>query len=79
MNYPVASFGMDRDIMNSLDNIKVAENTVGKNWSKPSFGSGAYAKKFSNPAKSVNYNFAPALDGDIIDSHKNLADTEARL
>lgn len=79
MNYPVPSFGMDREIMNSLDNIKVAEDTVGKEWSKPSFGSGKYAKKFSNPAKDVNYNFAPALDGDIIDAHKNLKATEARL
>jgi hypothetical protein len=50
---------MDRDIMGSLDNLKVAEGVVGHQWG------GIDAAKYSNPAKKVMYNYAPTLDGDI--------------
>jgi len=59
--------------MGSLDNLKVAEAVVGKKWV------GIDAAKYSNPAKKTMYNFAPKLDGDIIDSHANLAATEKAL
>merc|ERR1712083_960883 len=64
---------MDRDIMGSLDNLKVAEGIVGSKWA------GIPKDKYSNPAKKVMYNFAPKLDGDIVDSHANLAATEKVL
>jgi len=62
MDYGVPSFGMDRDIMGSLDNLKVAEGVVGHKWA------GIDKEKYSNPAKKTMYNFAPGLDGDIKDS-----------
>ena len=73
MDYGVPSFGMDRDIMGSLENLKVAEGIVKHSWK------GIDAAKYANPAKKVMYNFAPALDGDIIASHANLAATEKKL
>jgi hypothetical protein len=65
---------MDRDISNGLENLKVAEGIVGQKFLYDFSGD-----KYKNPAKKVDYNFAPALDGNIIDSQKNLADTEAKL
>jgi len=73
MDYGVPSFGMDRDIMGSLDNMKVAEGIVGHDWK------GINKDKYSNPAKKTMYNFAPKLDGDILDSHANLSATETKL
>jgi hypothetical protein len=72
MDYGVPSFGMDRDVSNSLGNLAEAEKIVGKHWT----WEGA---KYKNPAKKVNYNFAMNLDGDIIDSQKNRAATEKTL
>ena len=73
MDYDVASFGMDRDVMGSLENLKVAEGVVNHQWK------GIDKDKYSNPAKKVDYNFAPRLDGDIIDSQNHLSSTEKRL
>merc|ERR1712070_732587 len=73
MDYPVHSFGMDRDVQGSLENLKVAEGVVGHHWA------GIDKDKYANPAKKVDYNFAPKLDGDIIDSQAHLAATEKRL
>jgi hypothetical protein len=36
-------------------------------------------EKFHNRAKDVDYNFAPALEGDMIDSASNLKTAEAQL
>ena len=73
MNYYVPSFGMDRDIQGSLENLHVAEGIVKHHWV------GIDKDKYANPAKKVDYNFAPRLDGDIIDSQNNLVATEKRL
>ena len=73
MNYFVPSFGMDRDIQGSLENLHVAEGIVKHHWV------GIDKDKYANPAKKVDYNFAPKLDGDIIDSQNNLQATEKRL
>merc|ERR1711934_551794 len=73
MNYFVPHFGMDRDIQGSLENLHVAEGIVKHHWV------GIDKKKYANPARKVDYNFDPKLDGDIVDSQKNLADTEKRL
>jgi len=35
--------------------------------------------KWKNKAKDTDYDFAPALDGDVISTTKNLADAEAAL
>jgi len=73
MNYGVPHFGMDRDIMGSLDNLAVAEGIVQHTWK------GIDKDKWANPAKKVMYNFAPKLDGDIVDSQSNLGATEKKL
>jgi len=73
MDYGVPNFGMDRDIQGSFENLGVAEGIVKHHWA------GIDKDKYSNPAKKVMYNFAPKLDGDIIDSQKNLGDTEKKL
>merc|ERR1712195_194284 len=62
MNYGVPSFGMDRDIQGNLENLEIAEGIVKHHWE------GIDPKKYANPAKKVMYNFAPKLDGDIVDS-----------
>jgi len=53
--------------------LKVAEGVVGHHWA------GIDKAKYSNPAKKVDYNFAPRLDVDMIDSQNHLAATEKRL
>jgi len=53
--------------------LKVAEGIVKHQWA------GIDKDKYANPAKKVDYNFAPKLDGDIIDSKANLAATEKAL
>lgn len=73
MDYGVPNFGMDRDISNGFENLSVAEGIVGHKWA------GIDKDKYSNPAKKVMYNFAPKLDGDIIDSQANLGNTETVL
>jgi len=42
-------------------------------------GTAASKAKWKNPAKDVDYNFAPKLDGDVISTQKNLADSEDKL
>jgi hypothetical protein len=64
---------MDRDIPTGLVNLQAAEGIVGHHWV------GIDKEKWANPAKKVMYNFAPKLDGDIIDSKANLAATEKVL
>ena len=73
MNYGVPHFGMDRDIQGSLENLNVSEGIVGHHWV------GIDKDKWANPAKKVMYNFAPKLDGDIVDSQSNLGATEKKL
>ena len=73
MDYSVPSFGMDRDIQGSFENLHVAEQIVKHHWE------GIDKEKYANPARKVLYNFDPKLDGDMIDAKKNLKDTEKRL
>ena len=73
MDYGVPHFGMDRDIQGSLENLSVAQNIVGHKWASID------GAKYANPAKAVNYQFAPKLDEDIVTSNGNLAATEKRL
>lgn len=73
MDYGVPAFGMDRDIQGSLENLAVAQGIVGHTWAAID------GAKYANPAKAVNYNFAPKLDSDIVVSQGNLAATEKVL
>jgi hypothetical protein len=64
-------------LLSSVSNLPVAQKIVGENWTD--FGTEESKERWSNPAKKVLYNFEPELDGNIKDSHKNLADTEKKL
>ena len=61
--------------MNSIANLGVAEKITGQKWKWVTEGGDSH----KNPAKKVDYNFAPKLDGDIITSQANLAATEKVL
>ena len=76
-NYPVPNFGMDRTTAGDLENIPVAEGIVGHKWT--SMGTDFNKEKFKNRAKDVDYNFAPALDEDMVDSANDLKVAEAQL
>merc|ERR1712167_367282 len=56
-----------------VPHLGMAEGIVKHHWV------GIDKDKWANPAKKVMYNFAAKLDGDIVDSQKNLADTEKIL
>jgi hypothetical protein len=76
INYPVPNFGVDTDIIDNHASLELAESMKSH---KLEMGTEASKAKWHNPAKDVDYNFAPKLDGDIITTHKNLADTETNL
>ena len=40
-------------------------------------GTAASKEKWKNPAKDVDYNFRPKLEGDVISTMKNLEDAES--
>lgn len=68
---------MDRDIKDSLSSLPTAEKIVGNQWND--FGTEESKEKWSNPAKKVDYDFAPKLDDNIVTSQKNLSDSETKL
>jgi len=76
INYPVPNFGRDHDINDNFASLKLAEGMIGHNFQ---IGSAASKEKWANPAKDVDYNFAPALDGDVVSTMKNLDDSEKNL
>ena len=73
MDYGVPDFGMDRNIQDNFENLKIAEGIVGHHWV------GIDKEKWANAAKKTLYNYDMKLDGDIIDSQKNLAAAEKKL
>ena len=68
---------MDRTIAGDIENIPVAEALVGHKWT--SMGSDFNKEKFRNRAKDVDYNFAPELEPDMVDSMNNLKNAEQAL
>ena len=69
MDYFVPNFGMDKDILSTQENEKVASALVGHAWS---FKTPESFEKNRARAKDVDYNFDPALDGNMIDSQNSL-------
>jgi len=57
---------MDRTTAGDLANINAAEKIVGQKWT--SMGTEENKEKFHNKAKDVDYNFAPDLEHNIVDS-----------
>ena len=77
MNYPVPNLGMDREILNSIENVPIAEGLVGHKWT--SMGTEENKKKFHNEAKDALYDFDPKLSHEIVVSKANLEEAEDKL
>lgn len=77
MNYPVPNLGMDREILNSIENVPIAEGLVGHKWT--SMGTEENKKKLHNVAKDTLYDFEPKLSHEIVISVDNLKDAEKKL
>ena len=73
MDYFVPNFGMDKEIIGSIDDEKVASALVGHAWS---FKTPESWEKWRNRAKDVDYNFAPELSEDMVDSANSAAIAE---
>lgn len=69
MDYPVPHFGMDRDISNSIENMKVGEQIVGHTWTW---------KDKKKPKRVYFPDETRGLDSDMVDSLANLASVEKR-
>jgi hypothetical protein len=76
VDYPVPSFGGDPDIETTANSIAIGEAQYNH---KIIMGTEESKAQWHNPAKDVDYNFAPDLDHDIVTSQKNLANTEQIL
>lgn len=76
INYPVPNFGRDTDMIDTDASLEIAE---GIKQHKLIMGTEESKAKWHNKAKDTDYNFAPALEGDIISTNKNLADSEKAL
>jgi len=74
MDYPVPDFGQDHDVMDTISNERVASKVVGHKWA---FNTPESKMKYANKAKDVDYNFAPALDSDVVSTitHQKAAET----
>ena len=76
LNYKVPDFGVDPDVVANHRSLEIAEGQ----WNhKLSLGTEESKDKYHNPAKDVDYNFKPDLDGDVITTQKNLKNSEVRL
>jgi hypothetical protein len=72
----VPNNGADPDMVATLENEKLASTMVNHHWD---FGTEESKAKWHNKAKDTDYNFAPALDGDMISTEKHLVGAEAAL
>jgi hypothetical protein len=72
IDYGVPNFGRDHDINDNFASLATAEGMIGHEFQ---IGTAASKEKWHNPAKDVDYNFNPALEGDVISTMKNLEDT----
>ncbi len=76
LDYPVPNLGQDRDIKANFNSLQKAEEINHHHWV---FGTKESKEKWKNPAKETMYNFAPALDSDVVGTQKSLHDTEGAL
>ena len=65
MDYFVPNFGMDKDVLATQADEKVASALVGHAWS---FKTPESWEKWRNRAKDVDYNFDPKLSEDMVTS-----------
>jgi hypothetical protein len=76
IDYSVPNFGRDHDIIDNFASLKLAEGMKSHEFQ---IGTAASKEKWHNPAKDVDYNFNPALDGDVVSTMKNLEDSQKNL
>lgn len=76
INYAVPNFGVDTDITDNHASLALAEDAYKHKLIMATEKSKA---KWANPAKDVDYNFAPKLDADVVNTMKNLGDSETNL
>ena len=76
VDYPVPDFGEDPDMRDTLRHEQLGSKMVGHKWE---FKTPASALKYKNRAKDVDYNFAPKLDSNVVDTIASGAAAEARL
>ena len=76
LNYPVPNLGKDHEINENFHSLDIAENMLNH---KFNFGTKETKEKYKNPAKDVDYNFAPKLDEDVISTQKSLSKTESNM
>jgi hypothetical protein len=70
MDYFVPNFGMDKDVIATETNEKVASALVGHAWS---FKTPESWEKYRNHAKDAEYNYDPALSEDMVTSQNSAA------
>lgn len=75
MDYPVPDLGQDHDVKETMKNERIASKMVGHNWN---FGSDESKARWHNKAKDTDYDFAPKLDGDMIDTNAHKTAAELR-
>ena len=76
INYPVPNFGVDTDIIDNHASLAIAEDALSH---KLIMATAQSKAKWANPAKDVDYNFAPKLDADMIATAKHLSDSQDAL
>merc|ERR1711934_485970 len=76
INYPVPNFGVDTDIVDNHASLSLAEDALAH---KLEMATAKSKAKWANPAKDVDYNFAPKLDADVRTTQKNMGDAESAL
>merc|ERR1719331_1384295 len=76
INYAVPNFGADTDMTDNHASLDLAEKAYSHKLEMATEKSKA---KWANPAKEVDYNFAPKLDADMRTTQKNLGDAQLNL
>jgi hypothetical protein len=73
VDYPVPNFGKDPDMAGTMNSLKIAETM---NNHKLVMGTPESKAKWHIVAKDTLYDYAPALDKDVISTNKHIADAE---
>ena len=63
LDYKVPNFGVDPDVVTNFHSLDIAEGRLNH---KLSLGTEESKEKYHNPAKDVDYDFKPELDGDVV-------------
>ena len=69
MDYFVADFGQDKDIIDHKVDLDVAEKIVGHHWKWDD----------SKKPKLIKYDYAPVLEDEMKDTQKSLSQSEDQL